>query len=260
MKSVQKGDTYTATLSKAGTLSKGAGPISAYRKTSQRYLAILVPLIFFTLSISACSNQKLSDSTLPTAGASPIATPAPSSSASVSAPAPTPTPQSLAISAASEELSTMGFDEYNQFNYDTAISYFDRAINLDTNNYKAYNGKGIALCFKGQYTNGMPLIQKALNMKPDYANGYFNMAMAYKLQKDYDNSLVYFNKALTFDPKDTWSYYGIATIYADRGDINTSLEYLKKAIDIEPAVKDVAKEQDHFQPYLNNEAFQKLVG
>jgi len=174
--------------------------------------------------------------------------------------APTPTLQSITIAAASEELSEKGFEEYNQFNYVTAISYFDRAIVLDTNNYKAYNGKGIALCFKGQYSNGMPLIQKALDMKPDYANGYFNMAMAYKLQKDYDNSLAFFNKALAIDPNDTWSYYGIATIYADRGDINTSLEYLKKAIDLEPVVKDVAKEQDHFQPYLNNEAFQKLVG
>lgn len=246
-----------------------------------RSAGILAMLIFSTFIISACSGKVPSvtepqNTSTPVATvaafstppATPARTPTPAAgtaAVAASSPAPTPTPattvvpQPVAITAASEELSERGFDEYNQFRYDNAINFFNQAISADPNNYKAYNGKGIALCFKGSYSSGMPLIQKSLDMKPDYSYGHFNMAMAYKLQKDYDNSLTYFNKALSLDPKDTWSYYGIATIYADRGDINASLGYLKKAIDLDPAVKEVAREQDHFQPYLNNQTFIEIT-
>jgi len=251
------------------TLLKVGASTPLLLKASQRFFVLLAALIGMAFLISGCSDAKLSDSSeaTATAAAGPTTTTAAGATAEATAtPAATATPgataeavQVLSIAAASEELSDKGYEEYNQFNYDNAISYFDKAIAADKNNYKAYTGKGIALCFKSQYSAGMPLIQKAIDLKPDYAYGYYSMAMAYKLQKGYDNSLIYFNKALTYDPKDTWSYYGIATIYADRKDIDTSLDYLKKAIALEPAVKDVAKQQDHFQPYLDNEEFKKLV-
>lgn len=262
------------------TLLKVRASTSVLRKASQRVFMVLAILICTAFSISGCSEVKPSGSgtAAPTTTAEGTATPAaavaeattgaaagaatgataeatPAATAAATAKA----VQVLSIAAASEELSDKGYEEYNQFNYDNAIAYFDKAISADNNNYKAYTGKGIALCFEGMYSTGMPLIQKTIDLRSDYAYGYYSMAMAYKLQKDYDNSLIYFNKALTYDPNDTWSYYGIATIYADRKDISTSLDYLKKAIALDPAVKDVAKQQDHFQPYLNNEEFIKLV-
>jgi tetratricopeptide (TPR) repeat protein len=264
---------YIKSENNSMTLLKAGASATSLRKASQQVFMILAVLICTALLISGCSDSKLSGSptAAPTATAeatleataTPAAQPtagATTGTAAEATPAATAKAvQVLSIAAASEELTAKGYEEYNQYNYDDAISYFDKAISADNNNYMAYTGKGITLCFKGQYSAGMPLIQKAIDLKPDYAYSYYSMAMAYKLQKDYDNSLIYFNKSLTYDPKDTWSYYGIATIYADRKDINTSLDYLKKAIALDPAVKDVAKQQDHFQPYLNNEEFMKLV-
>lgn len=152
-----------------------------------------------------------------------------------------------------------GLKIYYEYRYDEAIKYFDKSIKADPNCYKALNGKGIALCFKGIYVEGMELIEKALKIKPDFAYANFNMAMAYKLQKDYDNALIWFNKALSFDPADTWSYYGISTIYADRNNAEKSLDYLKRAIALDPAVKDVAKEQSHFDRMRNDPQFMELV-
>lgn len=202
-----------------------------------------------TLRPSEQPQKTQEASVLPSPTASPTPTPTPS---------PTPAVSAEKVKKA-EELYEQGFTLYNEFNYDGAIKLYNKALEADPYSYKAFNGKGIALCFKGNYNEGMPLIQKALDVKPDFAYAHFNMAMAYKLQKDYQNSLLWFNKALALDPKDTWSYYGISTIYADWNDVPKALEYLKKAIELDPGVKGVAREQDHFVPFRSNPEFTKLV-
>lgn len=179
----------------------------------------------------------------------------------------TPTPFSsqtgLAVSPEkvkeAEQQYEKGYELYNEFKYDEAIKRFNLSIEADPTNYKAYNGKGIALCFKGDYKTGMDLIRKSLDMKHDYPYANFNMAMAYKLQKDLSNALLWFEKTLSFDSNDTWSYYGISTIYADWGNTEKSLEYLKKAIELDPAVKGVAKGQSHYDKMRNNPEFIKLT-
>jgi len=150
---------------------------------------------------------------------------------------------------------------YLNGNYDQAIQVCDQALALDPNDYDAYNIKGIALCFKKDYTEGMSLIEKSLNIKPDYFYGMFNKAMGYKLQHDYDNALIWFNKGLELKPDDAWSYYGIATIYADRSQTSSALEYLQIAINFNSSVKATAIEQGfHWENFHNNAQWKAMVG
>ncbi|MDF2522459.1 MAG: hypothetical protein K0R31_100 [Clostridiales bacterium] len=200
---------------------------------SKRFL-ITVFLFIFTLNIYGCSK--------PTIEAKPNQQEEKQVVNSNAQPSPSPTqpePAKESPSISPEKvleagkLYEHGYDLYNEFKYDEAITYYTKAIDLDPSNYKALNGKGIALCFKKSYTDGMSLIRKSLEMKPDFAYANFNMAMAYKLQNDLGNSLVWFEKALSYDSKDTWSYYGISTIYADWDNPEKSIEYLKKAITLD---------------------------
>lgn len=158
-----------------------------------------------------------------------------------------------------ERLYDQGFQVYMSWKLDEAVKLFDRAIRTDPSCYKAYNGKGIVLCFKGNYKEGMALINKALEMKPDFAYANFNMALAYKLQKDFKQALVWFDKTISYDPKDTWSYFGIACIYAEWKDAGKTVEYLKKAVEIDPGVKEVARREKDLDPVRNDPAFKELI-
>lgn len=158
-----------------------------------------------------------------------------------------------------DKLYEQGFQVYMSWKLDEAIRIFDRAIETDPNCYKAYNGKGIVLCFKGDYKNGMALIDKALLMKPDFVYANFNKALAYKLQKNFDQAMVWFNKALSLDPKDTWSYFGIACIYAEKKDAEKTVYYLAKAIETDPGVKDAARKEKDLDPVRNDPEFIKLL-
>lgn len=161
--------------------------------------------------------------------------------------------------AEADKLYEQGFQVFLTFKYDEAIKLFDRALSQDPGCYKAYNGKGIALCYKGSYKEGMQLIDKALSIKPDFPYANFNKALGYKLMKDYKNAMIWFDKAISYDSKNTWSYFGIACIYAEWKDEGKAVEYLKKAIETDPGVKEVARRERDLDPIRTDPEFIKLL-
>lgn len=164
------------------------------------------------------------------------------------------------ISPESLTLSSQALAAYNGGDYEKAITFSDKALSKDPDNYKALSIKGIALAFHGAPDEGAAAIGKALALKPDYVQGFYDMAIAQKLGKHYDASISYFQKVLAADPKNTWSYYGIATNYADKRDKAQALAYLKKAVALDPAaVKPEARTQDHFQWLHGDSDFEALV-
>lgn len=160
---------------------------------------------------------------------------------------------------AADKIYDQGFQIYISRNFDEAIKYFDKAIRLNPNCFKAITFKGAALCFKGNYNFGMKLIDEALLLKPDFAYCNFNKAMAFKLQMDNENALIWFDKTISFDSKNTWSYFGKSTIYAEWNDALHAVEELKKAIEIDPGVKDAARNEHDFDNVKDDPDFIKLL-
>lgn len=175
--------------------------------------------------------------------------------------------QAPAIQSDSEALSTQGLQAYQHFEYDKAIALYDKAIDADSNNYKAYSGKGITMAMRGNETgnksdvsSGIAYIQKALSLYPDYVPTFYDLALACKINGQYEIAIQYFQKVIDVEPDNTWSYYGIATIYGDKGQAKEAVSYLKKAIALDPQpVKEAARTQSHFDRIRNNADFQALI-
>ncbi|MCR1934476.1 tetratricopeptide repeat protein [Clostridium tepidum] len=142
--------------------------------------------------------------------------------------------------------------------YDEAIKIENEVIKEDINFYKAYNIKGIALCYSGNFEEGMKNIDKALDIKPDYGYARFNKALAYELYEKFDEALKWYDRSLDIE-KYEWSYYGKASIYGRRGDVKNTVECLKKAIEISPGVKEEAKHEADFDPVKDSDEFKALI-
>lgn len=142
--------------------------------------------------------------------------------------------------------------------YEEAITKANEIINEDSSFYKAYNIKGIALCYSNNYDEGMKNIDKALELKSDFGYARFNKALAYELYGRYDDALSWYDKDLEIE-KYIWSYYGKASIYGRRGDVENTIKYLKIAIEMSPDIKKVASEEEDFDPVKDSKEFQELI-
>lgn len=150
------------------------------------------------------------------------------------------------------------YNLFFQHKYEEAIKISDNIIKGNENFYKAYNIKGIALCFKNDFANGMKNIDKCLNIKPDFGYGRFNKALAYELYGHYDDALKWYDKALEIENY-VWSYYGKASIYGRLGDVDNTVKYLKIAINMDPTIKECVKTERDFDPVRDDSKFKALV-
>lgn len=160
------------------------------------------------------------------------------------------------------------YKTFHSKNYWDAVKKADEIIKEDDKFYKAYNIKGIALCYAGagSYEEGMKDIDKALELKPDYGYARFNKALALELYGHYDEALAAYDKALEVENY-VWSYYGKASIYGRKGDVKNTVENLKKAIEVAAAedakaaqdLKDAAKGEEDFNNVRGSKEFNDLL-
>jgi tetratricopeptide (TPR) repeat protein len=151
--------------------------------------------------------------------------------------------------------------------YTEAIKLMDEIIVEDEAFYKAYNLKGIALCYLGaargdggKFEEGIGNINKALQIKPDYGYAAFSLAEAYDLYAHYDKAIEWYNKAITMEPGYAWSYYGLAKTYSRVNDSINAYNNLNKAVEIDNSIKSIAATDGVFSSIKNSENFKKLIG
>lgn len=149
-------------------------------------------------------------------------------------------------------------ESFSNKQYVDTIAKADEIIREDNTFYKAYNIKGIALCYNNNYEEGMNNIDKSLNLNPDFGYARFNKALAYELYGKYEEALNWYDKALEVENY-IWSYYGKASIYGRRGDVSNTVKFLKIAVDMSPDIKEIAREEEDFNPVKDSQEFQDLV-
>jgi tetratricopeptide (TPR) repeat protein len=172
------------------------------------------------------------------------------------------------IQDAREEKYNRAFQLYSkEEKYTEAIRLMDEIITEDETFYKAYNLKGIALCYLGaargdggRFEDGIASINKALEIKPDYGYAAFTLAEAYDLYAHYDNAIEWYNKAISIEPAYAWSYYGLAKTYSRTNDSINALSNLSKAIELDNSIKSCASTDGVFSNIKNSEKFKTLVG
>lgn len=157
-----------------------------------------------------------------------------------------------------EEMYQESYKMFGAKRYVDTIKLADQIIGDDSKFYKAYNIKGIALCYSDNFNEGMKNIDRSLELKSDFGYARFNKALAYELYGYYDDSLKWYDKALEVENY-IWSYYGKASIYGRKGDVQNTIKYLKTAIDMSSDIKEIAREESDFNPVKNSKEFQKLI-
>ena len=90
---------------------------------------------------------------------------------------------------------------YGNKDYETAISFYEKAIKTKDNEPYAYYNLGVCYIKLQEYDKAIEMIKKTLCLNLD-AKYFFNLAYCYSMKEDNPKALRYFNMAWALDNED----------------------------------------------------------
>jgi len=97
-------------------------------------------------------------------------------------------------------LASKGYALVNSNKTEEAIPFFDNALKFDPNFVFALNGKGDALTKLEKFEEAFSYFDKSLAIEPDNPDTLFKKGDAYRAMRNYDLAFSYFYKVLQMDP------------------------------------------------------------
>lgn len=135
-----------------------------------------------------------------------------------------------------EAFKNEGDKEYQKRNYDTAVTYYVKAIEADKNFPDTYWSLGFALSNLHKHKLAVDSFIIYLDAVKNEDNIYFvNVLYAignqHRLLKDFTRSAEAFDLALRMPPKSTVDLQAASAIYSYRGNLAQAAAYMQRAID-----------------------------
>lgn len=143
-------------------------------------------------------------------------------------------------------------NEYVKYKtYKEAYDLFNKAIELDPNNAKAYYNRGLAnynfirrgqyiqekgedpTSFDNNYYKPISDFTKAIEINPNYAKAYYNRGVIYKYLEEYLKAIADFTKYINLEKDDKNGYESRAKAYFERKDYSKSISDFTKVINID---------------------------
>ena len=118
--------------------------------------------------------------------------------------------------------------------FDAAIKYYKKALEIKPDYAEAYYNMGIALKDNGDLDAAIDSYKKALEIKPDYVGAYFNTGNILKDTGDLEAAIDSYKKALEIKPDHAEAYNNIGLTLKDKGDLEEAINSYKKALEINP--------------------------
>jgi tetratricopeptide (TPR) repeat protein len=127
---------------------------------------------------------------------------------------------------------------------------YRHAINVESDNYRANYGFGLALLKEGNSEEAIYYFNKSISKSPNFAYAYNSRGNAYIRLGLHQRALDDFNKAIHLKPDLEIAYNNKSNVYYELGRYQQAIENYSKAIQFKP---------DYVEAYLNRaRAYYKL--
>ena len=113
---------------------------------------------------------------------------------------------------------------------DTAMQSYRRALELDPQDTKAYNGAAIAAMALGQPRMSLNYLRAAIRLDPQYAFAHYNLGCVLEGYKLIDEAIVQFDKAYKLDPEFSEAVSKLADLLILRRRYAEAFEVLQSAV------------------------------
>jgi len=120
-------------------------------------------------------------------------------------------------------------------NYDDAIKYFRRAIELAPERAAfKFNLANIYRTHLKEYKKAAELYEQSLNIDPNKFTTWNNLGITYMAMKNYDNAERCLKKCIQIAPAHFRAYYNLACLFSLQNHIDKALKYVEEALELAP--------------------------
>uniref|UniRef100_A0A8C3UCN5 Small glutamine-rich tetratricopeptide repeat-containing protein alpha n=1 Tax=Catharus ustulatus TaxID=91951 RepID=A0A8C3UCN5_CATUS len=103
--------------------------------------------------------------------------------------------------AEAERLKTEGNDQMKAENFEAAVSFYGKAIELNPANAVYFCNRAAAYSKLGNYAGAVRDCERAIGIDPSYSKAYGRMGLALSSLNKHTEAVVYYKKALELDPE-----------------------------------------------------------
>ena len=112
----------------------------------------------------------------------------------------------------SSELKDLGNNEFRNGNYQSAIKFFDEAIEKDSENHVLYSNRSAAYLSSGEGQKALEDADKCIDLEPTWAKGYGRKGAALHMLKKYDDSIASFEHGLSLETNNSYLQSGLELV------------------------------------------------
>ncbi len=123
---------------------------------------------------------------------------------------------------------------YGLHQYDEAIRYYQRTLEIDPKNKLVMNMLGYTYAQKGDFKQAISHLEKYIKMAPDEPNPYDSLGEIYLYLGEYKKAQKLFKKAIRVNDDFYPSWNHLANVYLDRGQYNRAREFFQKTLERVP--------------------------
>jgi len=127
--------------------------------------------------------------------------------------------------------------ERNRQKINTIIKHYNIALDIYPEYANAYNNlASIYIVIYKQYEKAIPYLERAVELDPLYYEAFYNLGFAYEKMNMYDKALHYYNIAKRIDPEHLRVLAGIADLYDKMDKLEEAIKINKKIMEVDPSI------------------------
>lgn len=146
-----------------------------------------------------------------------------------------------------------GYEKFYQGNYRGAMTDFDKAIEIDPRNARAYIGRAFTKYKLHDFSGEIEDYNKAIDLDPSNSNTYYNRGVAKDALQDYKGVIDDCSKAIGLDPKYAMAYYNRGVAKARLNDDRGAIVDYTRAIEIDPNLAEPYSNRGNAKARLGDE-------
>ena len=143
--------------------------------------------------------------------------------------------------------------------YEKAIEFMDKALELDPKMLAGYSYRAIAYMNLSKYEDGIKSCDDGLTIYPQFGLAYSTKGMIYTRMGKPDDAFKQYDKAIELKVEEPSLYYNRAITYMTINKPKECLEDLKKAVSIQPELVYQIRENELFRELNAYEEFKQLI-